>query len=95
MEEDFVSKEEYDVFHLVVRNSKGFFKSMADKEEDLDLDAGTLIPSGEIHKEKVRWKTQPSLTAAHRHCACVAQGVKSSDEMLDTPLCDPSRSQPT
>ena len=53
-----------------------------------------MIPDGDQPKEKITWETQASVKAALRHCARIAQGVSSSDDLVETPLrCPPSSSQ--
>ena len=86
MEEKFVSERDYEVFRQAVKSSEGFSISTADDRDDLDLDTGTLIYSGDSRTEKVTWMTQPSLMATMRHCARVPQGVKCSDGVVDSPL---------
>ena len=61
----------------------------------MDTEAGTLIPSGDSFMDKITWKTQPSVKAALRHCARIAQGVKTSDDLVETPLCDLPSTQKT
>ena len=92
MEEDFVLERDYKMFHLAVQTSKGYFRSTADGDEDVDLDAGTLISSGESRTENMMGKTLPSVTAVFRHCVQLANGVKISTEVVNTLLCDPSQS---
>ena len=36
---------------------------------------------------------QPSLKAALKYCAKIEQGVETSDEIIDIPLCDQPPSQ--
>ena len=88
MEEESVSEWDYQVFCQAVRNSKGSIHSSADNADDVDVEAGTLITSGDSFKEKITRKLQPSVKAALRHSARIAQGVKTSDDLVVTPLCN-------
>ena len=69
------------------------FRSSADYADDPDQEIGSLIPTDDVHKDKVTWELQPSLKAAFRYCSNIAQGVDYSDDISETPLCDPPSSQ--
>ena len=69
------------------RNFIGSFRSSADVKDELDLEVGTLISSEDSLTEKITLKMQPSVTVAFCHCTRLAQSVKTSDELVVTPLC--------
>ena len=76
-----------------MRSSLAPFRSSADNADDLDQEIGSLIPTDDVHKDKVTWELQPSLKAALRYCSKIAQGVDCSEDISETPLCDPPSSQ--
>ena len=56
-EEKTVSEWDYELFRQAVWNSIGLFDSSADNADGVDMDAGTLIQSGDSHMDKSHEKT--------------------------------------
>ena len=88
-----VLEGDYEIFCDVVHSSLAPFRSKADNSDDPDQEIGSLIPTDDVHKDKVTWELQLSLKAALRYGAKIAQGVDYSDDISETPLCDPPSSQ--
>ena len=86
---DSLSEPDYELFQQVVWSSKGKFHLSADYAEDMDEEAGTMILSGDSHRDKITWETQASVKTALRHCTRIIQGIKPSKDLVDTPLSDP------
>ena len=55
-DEEQVLERDYEVFHEVVRSSLAPFRSSAD---DQDQEIGSLIPTDDVHKDKVTWELHP------------------------------------
>ena len=80
--EELLSERDYEVFRQAAQQFKGSFHLSAEDQEELDLEAGTLILSIDPTPEEIMWKMQLSVTAALRHCA----RVRMSDESVEMPL---------
>ena len=80
---------DFELFQQAVCSSKGKFHKSADYAEDMDEEASTMIPSGDSHRDKITWETQPSVKAALKHCTRITQSIKPSKDLVDTPLSDP------
>ena len=68
------------------------FAPRADNADDFLQEIDSLIPTDDMLQDKIICKMQPSLRAALKHCSKIARGVETSEDIVDTPLCDPPSS---
>ena len=92
-DEELVPEVEYEVFRQPVRSSLGRFHSSGDNADGFQEEIGSLIPTDEVFKDKLTWDMQTSLKASLAYCAKIAQGVVTTDQIVDTPLCAPPSAQ--
>ena len=90
-DEELVPEGEYNVFCQVLRSSR--FHSSGDNADDFLEEIGSLVPTDEVLKDKITWDIQSSLKVSLTHCAKIAQGVLTTDKIIDTHLCDPPTAQ--
>ena len=92
-DEELVPEGEYDVFRQAVWSSLGRFHSSGDSADDFQEEIRSFISADEVLKDQITWNLQTSLKASLAYCAKIAQGVVTTDQIVDTPLCAPPSAQ--
>ena len=86
-DEELVPDGEYDDFRQALWSSLGRFYSSGDNADNFLEEIRSLIPTDEVLKDKITWDMQSLFKTYLTHCAKIARGVFTADEVIDTLLC--------